>query len=93
MLRLVVARANVEADEVRADGGYIDLHDSKSFVELLDLRGEFVTQAGYFPSKLLPQASYFAAQLSSYPIHLVAKAMDVVTEARMGCLHHGGYGH
>ena len=30
----VGGRASVEADEVGADGGDIDLHDAKSFVEL-----------------------------------------------------------
>ena len=96
VLRLVIVRANVKADEVRADGGYIDLHDSKSIVEPLDLRGEFVTQASYLLSQLLPQASYAPSQLlphashvpsqllpqlCSHLIHLAAKAMDVVTEA------------
>ena len=70
VLRLVVGRASVEAHEVGADGSEINLHDSKSFVELVDLRGEFVTQA-----------SYFTSQLGLYSIHLVAKAMNVVTEA------------
>ena len=73
VLRLVVGRASVKADEVGADGSEIDLHLAKSFVELLDLPGEFVPQATYFPSKLLPQ-------LGSHRIHLVAKAMDVVAE-------------
>ncbi|MCY4060295.1 MAG: hypothetical protein OXG44_20120 [Gammaproteobacteria bacterium] len=96
MLRLVVVRANVKADEVRADGGNVDLHSSKSFVEFLDLRGEFVTQAGYFPSQLLPQTtdlpvqlvpqaadfrSKLLPQLCSHRRHLVLKAMDVVAEA------------
>lgn len=85
MLRLVVVRTNIKAEEVGADGGDIDLHDSKSFVEsldvgpkfvpqLLDFRTEFVAQASYFRSQLLPQ-------LGSHPMHLVAKAMDVVAEA------------
>ncbi|MYJ74192.1 MAG: hypothetical protein F4089_03415 [Gammaproteobacteria bacterium] len=84
VLRLVVGRASVEADEVGADGGDIELHDAKSFVELLDLRGEFVTQASNFASQLLPQATDFRpkllSQFCSHRIHLVAKAMDVVAE-------------
>ena len=81
VLRLVARRPDVKAEEVGPDGGKVDLHDAKPFVELSDV----VAQATDFLAHLLAQLAshrvHLVAQLGSHRVHLVAKAMNVVTEA------------